>query len=127
MAATAFIIGVSSQDGSYRESYGMFACAGILFNHESERRSLQNSQPKDYVIGTNQSHTVEDVCRIAFAHVGLAWRAHVTTSDTLLRPTEIAVLTGDYSLAKAELGWQPRTSLTEMICRMVDADLKRFR
>ncbi|CAN5580888.1 GDP-mannose 4,6-dehydratase [soil metagenome] len=173
----------------YRESYGVFACAGILFNHESPRRSLhfvtrkitaavacikncvkqlpldelgrplvspqgkvtlgwleserdwgyaaeyveamwlmlQKDQPKDYVIGTNTSHTVRNVCEIAFAHVGLDWNEHVATSEALLRPTEIAALQGDYSLAQRELGWQPRTSFADLIRLMVDADLARFR
>lgn len=173
----------------YRESYGLFACSGILFNHESPRRSLhfvtrkitaavacikkgvkeppldelgeplvspagkiklgwlesqrdwgyapeyveamwrmlQNEQPKDYIIGTRVSHTVEDVCRVAFAHVGLDWRSHVTTDEKLLRPTEIEVLVGDYSLAEQELGWRPRTGFENLIRLMVDADLERFR
>ena len=172
----------------YRESYGVFACAGILFNHESPRRSLhfvtrkitaatacikngvkapppdelgnplvsadhkvalgwldsqrdwgyaaeyveamwrmlQNDLPRDYVIGTRVAHTVRDVCQIAFAHVGLNWEDHVTTSEKLLRPTEIEALVGDYSLAERELGWRPRTSFAELIRMMVDADLERF-
>ena len=61
---------------------------------------LQNDTPKDYVIGTNISHTVRDVCRIAFEHVGLNWEDHVQTSSKFMRPTEIKALTGDYSLAK---------------------------
>lgn len=172
----------------YRESYGLFACAGILFNHESPRRSLhfvtrkitaaaacikngvtappldelgnplvsadhkvalgwldsqrdwgyaaeyveamwrmlQNDLPRDYVIGTRTSHTVRDVCQIAFAHVGLNWEDHVITSEKLLRPTEIEALVGDYSLAERELGWRPRTTFAELIRMMVDADLERF-
>ena len=172
----------------YRESYGLFACSGILFNHESPRRSLhfvtrkitaavaclkngiekppldelgnplidagkiklgwlesqrdwgyapeyveamwrmlQNEQPKDYIIGTRISHTVADVCRIAFEHVGLDWQRHVETDKKLLRPTEIEVLVGDNGLAEQELGWQPRTSFEQLIRLMVDADLERFR
>jgi len=172
----------------YRESFGLFSCAGILFNHESPRRSLhfvtrkitaavacikngvktpplselgeplvspagklklgwlesqrdwgsareyvdvmwrmlQNDRPKDYVIGTGISHTVRDVCRIAFAHAGLAWQEHVVTDEQLMRPTEIAALVGDYSLAQRELGWQPRTTFDALIGEMVDADLARF-
>ena len=172
----------------YRESYGLFACAGVLFNHESPRRSLhfvtrkitaaaacikngvktppldelgnplvsadhkvalgwleserdwgyareyvdamwrmlQNDRPRDYVIGTRVSHTVRDVCQIAFAHVGLDWADHVITNEKLLRPTEIAALVGDYSLAERELGWRPQTSFADLIRLMVDADLERF-
>lgn len=173
----------------YRESYGMFACGGVLFNHEGPRRSLhfvtrkitagvaciknrvqnppvneigqplvddqgrihlglldarrdwgyakeyveamwlmlQNDVPKDYVIGTNTTYSVRDVCRVAFSHVGLNWEDHVVSDDRLLRPTEIKELKGDYSLAQKELGWAPRTSLEDLIKLMVDADLERFR
>lgn len=173
----------------YRDSYNLFTCAGILFNHESPRRSLhfvtrkitaavaciknkypnpplnevgdplvtpegvlhlgfldarrdwgyakeyveamwlmlQNDAPKDYVIGTNTSYSVRDVCRIAFDHVGLNWKDHVESSSKLMRPTEIKELKGDYSLAKKELGWEPRTSFEALIQLMVDADLMRFR
>jgi GDPmannose 4,6-dehydratase len=173
----------------YRESYGMFVCGGILFNHESPRRSLhfvtrkitaavaciknkvqhpplneigqplvnadgklhlgnldaqrdwgyakeyveamwlmlQNSTAKDYVIGTNTAHSVREVCQIAFAHVGLNWEDHVQSNTKLMRPTEIKELKGDYSLAKKELGWAPKTSFAELIKLMVDADLQKFK
>jgi GDPmannose 4,6-dehydratase len=89
-------------------------------------RMLQNDQPRDYVIGTRVSHTVRDVCQIAFAHVGLTWEEHVITNEKLLRPTEIAALVGDYSLAERDLGWRPQTSFVDLIRLMVDADLERF-
>ncbi len=172
----------------YRESYGMFVCGGILFNHESPRRSLhfvtrkisagvaciknrvkhppvnevgeplvdakgvlrlgllearrdwgyakeyveamhlmlQRDTPKDYVIGTNTTHSVADACQVAFEYAGLDWRDHVAADPQLLRPTEIKELRGDYSLAKKELGWEPRTSFAGLMQLMVDADLKRF-
>lgn len=172
----------------YRESYGLFACSGICFNHESPRRSLhfvtrkitaavacivhgtehppldelgrplisrdrklhlgwldsprdwgyakefveamwlmlQRDAPKDYVIGTNTTHMVRDVCRVAFGHVGLDWEDHVVSDPALMRPTEITCLQGDYSLAKTELGWEPRTTFEDLIALMVDADLQRF-
>lgn len=174
---------------SYRESYGMFACSGILFNHESPRRGLhfvtrkitagvaclknkvknppinelgeplissdgmlhmgnldatrdwgyakeyvkamwlmlQQSTPKDYVIGTNTSYSVRDACRIAFSHVGLNWEDYVQSDIRLNRPTEIKELTGDYALAKKELGWEPKTTFEDLIKLMVDADLERFK
>lgn len=173
----------------YRESYGMFACAGFLFNHESPRRSLhfvtrkisagvacikngvknpplnelgeplvdsegklhlglldakrdwgfakeyveamwlmlQQDSPKDYVIGTNSTYTVKDYCKIAFEHVGLNWEDHVISNEKLLRPTEIKELKGDYSLAKKELGWEPKISFEDLVRLMVDEDLKRFK
>jgi GDPmannose 4,6-dehydratase len=172
----------------YRESYGMFACGGILFNHESPRRSLhfvtrkvtaavaciknkvqnppidelgrplvtpdgklklgfldarrdwgyakeyveamwlmlQNSESKDYVIGTNTSYSVRDLCEVAFAAVGLDWQAYVEADDALLRPTEITVLKGDYTAAKRDLGWEPRIPFAELIRLMVEADLAIF-
>ena len=170
--------------GNYRDSYGMFACAGILFNHESERRSLhfvtrkvtmavacihlnvppplnelgeplvkdrkfklgnldavrdwgyakeyveamwlmlQQPTPKDFVIGTNTAYTVRDLCRVAFSCVGLDWQAHVEVDKRFLRPTEIAASRGDYSRAKAELGWYPRTSFEDLVKLMVEADIR---
>jgi GDPmannose 4,6-dehydratase len=87
---------------------------------------LQNDMPKDYVIGTNSSYAVADVCRMAFAHVGLDWQEHVRSDEALLCPTEITVLQGDYSLAQKELGWQPGTSFEVLMQLMVEADLVRF-
>jgi GDPmannose 4,6-dehydratase len=172
---------------TYRQSYGMFACGGILFNHESPRRSLhfvtrkvtmavacihlgaknpplnelgqplvaggklklgnldsvrdwgyakeyveamwlmlQQEQPKDYVIGTNTAYTVKDLCEVAFACVGRDWREHVESDVHFQRPTEIAAARGDYSKARAELGWTPRTNFRELIQLMVDEDIRRL-
>lgn len=172
----------------YRESYGMFACGGVLFNHESPRRSLhfvtrkisaavacikngvasppldelgrplvennqlklgfleaqrdwgyakeyveamwlmlQQDEPKDYVIGTNTSYSVAQACEIAFAEAGLNWRDHVVSDEALTRPTEITVLKGDFSKAKQELGWEPRTSFPDLMRLMVRADLEKFK
>jgi GDPmannose 4,6-dehydratase len=63
---------------------------------------------------------------VAFAAAGLDWQAHVQADDALLRPTEITVLKGDYTQAKLDLGWQPRTSFTELVQLMVEADLELF-
>ncbi|HEV2339472.1 MAG TPA: GDP-mannose 4,6-dehydratase [Patescibacteria group bacterium] len=171
----------------YRESFGIFACGGILFNHESPRRSLhfvtrkisagvaciknkvknpplnelgeplikngklhmgdldsmrdwgyakeyveamwlmlQHEKPQDYVIGTNTSYAVREACRLAFAHVGLSWEDYVVSDKRLFRPTEIKHLKGDYTKAKKELGWEPKTYLEDLMNLMVDADLERF-
>ncbi len=172
----------------YRESFGLYACGGILFNHESPRRSMhfvtrkitagvacilnkatnvpldelgrpligedgklhvglldakrdwgyakeyveamwlmmQRDTPRDFVIGTGTAHSVREFCQAAFGHVGLNWEDHVVSDSALLRPTEIKELCGDYSLAKKELGWEPRTSFSQLAALMVDADLKRF-
>jgi GDPmannose 4,6-dehydratase len=172
---------------TYRQSYDMFACGGILFNHESPRRSLhfvtrkvtmavaciklgiehpplneqgqplvvdsklklgnleavrdwgyapeyveamwlmlQQAQPQDYVIATNRAYTVRDLCEVAFSHVDLAWQEHVEADASFMRPTEIAASRGDYTKAKAELGWQPRMAFNELTELMVDEDIRRL-
>src|SRR5262249_52547446 len=142
---------------NYRESYGMFCCSGILFNHESARRGhefvtrkitygvaqikhgltnelrlgnleakrdwgfagdyvnamflmLQQDQPDDYVIGTGETHSVEEFVRIAFDHAGLDWRRHVVIDPRFYRPAEVDLLLGDASKARRQLGWQPQMS-----------------
>jgi GDPmannose 4,6-dehydratase len=174
---------------NYRESYNMYVCGGILFNHESPRRSLhfvtrkitagvacikngvknpplnelgeplvdsegklhmglldaqrdwgyakeyveamwlmlQNDAPKDYVIGTNTTHSVREACQIAFAHVGLNWEDHVISNEKLMRPTEIKELKGNFAAAKQDMGWEPKTSFEDLMKLMVDADLERFK
>lgn len=87
---------------------------------------LQQAEPLDYVIGTNTIHTVKEVCEIAFSHVGLNYQDHVVTNQVFNRPTEIKELKGDYSKAKADLGWEPKTSFEDLIKMMVEADLERF-
>jgi GDPmannose 4,6-dehydratase len=88
---------------------------------------LQQDKPDDYVIATNRTTTVDDMCRIAFEHVGLKAQDHVVISPDLFRPAEVDLLLGDASKAKRVLGWEPAITLEEMICEMVDADLVRRR
>ncbi|MDB5064961.1 MAG: GDP-mannose 4,6-dehydratase [Chloroflexi bacterium] len=156
---------------NYRESYGMFACSGILFNHESPRRGLefvtrkitngvariklglqqqlslgnlsakrdwgfasdyvramhlmlQQDEPKDYVIATGETHSVEEFCDRAFAHAGLDWNDHVVTDPRFLRPAEVDLLIGDAGRARDRLGWTPTTTFPELVAMMVDADLR---
>ncbi len=78
--------------------------------------------PRDFVIATGVSHSVEDVCRLAFAHVGLDWRAHVTVDGNLVRPQESVRRVGDATLARTELGWAPSLDFAQMIGRLVDTD-----
>jgi GDPmannose 4,6-dehydratase len=159
---------------NYRESYNLFACSGILFNHESERRGiefvtrkitdgvarihlglnknialgnlnarrdwgyapdyveamwkiLQNDEPKDYVIATGQDHSVKDFLKIAFEVIGINdWNKYVVIDQKFYRPAEVDVLRGDYSKANKELGWKPKTSLEEMIKKMVQSDIKKI-
>jgi len=159
---------------NYRESFGLHASSGILFNHESPLRGiefvtrkvtdgaarirlglgtellmgnldakrdwghardyvkamwlmLQQEKPDDYVVATGRTVTVRDMCRIAFAHVGLDYENFVKVDPAFMRPAEVDVLLGDPSKARAKLGWTAETSLEDMIKEMVEADLARHR
>ena len=159
---------------NYRESYGMFAVSGILFNHESPRRGLefvtrkisdyvariklglvdklplgnldakrdwgfagdyvdamwrmlQQDKPDDYVVGSGLQHSVRDFCQVAFDHVGLDWKKHVTHDARFDRPAEVETLLADPSKARRELGWAPQVSFEQLVRMMVDADLARPR
>jgi GDPmannose 4,6-dehydratase len=156
---------------NYRESYGLFACNGILFNHESPRRGetfvtrkitravarikaglqeklylgnldakrdwgyakeyveamwlmLQQDEPDDFVIATGETHSVEEFLVEAFSHVGLDWRSYVELDPKYLRPSEVDLLIGDASRARAALGWKPATTFAGLVRLMVDADVK---
>ena len=87
---------------------------------------LQQETPQDYVIATNTAYTIRDLCEAAFSHVGLDWQDHVESDPRFTRPTEITASRGDYSKAKAELGWAPRMSFQALIALMVDEDLRRL-
>jgi len=81
---------------------------------------LQQDEPDDYVIATGELHTVQELVEIAFAHVGLDWRAHVRVDDSLRRG-ELYELVGDASKARAQLGWQPSVTFEELVALLVDA------
>jgi GDPmannose 4,6-dehydratase len=155
---------------NFRESYGMYAVSGILFNHESPRRGtefvtrkitlaaariaagrqkelrlgnldarrdwgftgdfveamrlmLQQAEPKDYVIGTGETHTVQDFVQASFDHVGLDWRKHVVIDPKLVRPAEVDLLISNPRRAREELGWTPKVSFNELVRMMVNADV----
>lgn len=160
---------------NFRESYSLYACSGVLFNHESPLRGrefvtrkvtdavahihlglqdsvtlgnldarrdwgfagdfveamwlmLQQSEPDDYIIATGTQHTIEDLCRTAFEHVGIRdWQQHVKTDPRFKRPAELHSLCGDSTRARDKLGWQPRVSFHDMIRSMVDADVARLK
>jgi len=156
---------------NYRESYGLFAVSGILFNHESPRRGrqfvtrkithgaariklgvagdlrlgnleakrdwgfagdyveamwlmLQQPTPDDYVIATGQTHSVRELCEVAFARVGLDWEKHVVVDKTHVRPAEVDHLIGDAGKARRVLGWSPKVSFRNLVEMMVDADVR---
>jgi GDPmannose 4,6-dehydratase len=92
---------------------------------EAMWRMLQQERPDDYVIATGRTTSVRDMCRLAFAHVGLDCDDYLEVDTALLRPAEVDELCGDPAKAARVLGWQPRTTLEELIAMMVDADLER--
>ena len=174
---------------NYRNSYGLFACNGILFNHESEVRGetfltrkitrgissildgtlefitvgnlyakrdwgyakdyveamwlmLQVDTPEDYVIATNEQHSVKEFIETAFkcVDIDIKWRGegldeagyHSQTNQLLIkidkkyfRPTEVDNLLGDYSKAQRQLGWRPRTTFKDLVRKMVEHDCKQ--
>jgi GDPmannose 4,6-dehydratase len=156
---------------NYRESYGLFGCNGILFNHESPRRGfefvtrkitstaariknglakelrlgnlaakrdwgyagdyvyamwlmLQQDEPDDYVIATNETHSVKEFIQLAFDYVGLNWEDYVVVDEQFYRPAEVTLLQGDYSKGKEKLKWEPKLRFEEIVKLMVDADMK---
>lgn len=84
---------------------------------------LQQDEPRDYVIGTGEAHSVRELCETAFRHVGLHWEPFVAIDPRYYRPTEVEKLCADPSRAVGELGWKPRTTFDELIHEMVEADL----
>ena len=155
---------------NYRESYGMHASSGILFNHESPRRGieflprkvsynvariklglqrelalgnldaqrdwgfagdyvramhlmLQQDRPDDFVVATGETHSVKEFCDIAFAHVGLDYREHVTLDERYMRPAEVDLLIGDPAKVRQVLGWAPEVTFEQLVAMMVESDL----
>jgi GDPmannose 4,6-dehydratase len=88
---------------------------------------LQQDQPDDYVVATGETHSVEEFCELAFGHVGLDYKKHVTVNPIYFRPTEVDLLLGDSSKARAKLGWKPQTDFPTLVKLMVDEDLALMR
>jgi len=156
---------------NYRESYKLFACNGILFNHESPRRGetfvtrkitravarivagtqkklylgnldskrdwgyakdyvramwmmLQQEKPDDYVIATNETHSIREFLDLAFSYVNLDWHDYVAFDERYLRPAEVDLLIGDPAKAKEKLGWEPSVTFEQLVALMVEADLQ---
>ena len=160
---------------NYRESCDMFACSGILFNHESERRGiefvtrkitdgvakihlglqdkivlgnleakrdwgyspdyceamwlmLQQDNPDDYVIATNETHSIREFLDNAFEHIGITdWEKYVGQDPRFMRPAEVDVLRGDSTKAQTELGWKPKTSFQQLVYKMVGNDIEKLK
>jgi GDPmannose 4,6-dehydratase len=90
-------------------------------------RMLQQPEPRDYVVGTGQGHSVRQLVETAFARAGLQWKEHVVSDPAFVRPAEVDVLLADPRRAKAELGWTPTVGFRRLVEMMVDADLERLR
>jgi GDPmannose 4,6-dehydratase len=88
---------------------------------------LQQDEPDDYVIATNEAHSVRDFLETAFSHARLDWQKHVELDARYLRPAEVDLLVGDYTKARKKLGWAPRTRFEDLVKLMVDADVKLLR
>ncbi len=159
---------------NYRESFGLFAVSGILFNHESPRRGLefvtrkisdgaariklglakdlhlgnlearrdwgfagdyvkamwmmlQQDQPDNFVVGTGETHSVQEFCEIAFGHVGLDYNEFVVQDQRFYRPAEVDMLVSDPNKASLILGWRPGVGFKELVAMMVDADVERLK
>ena len=155
---------------NYRESYGLHASNGILFNHESPRRGetfvtrkisravarikcgldkalylgnldarrdwgyapeyvqgmwlmLQQDLPDDYILATNETHSVREFVELAFERVGLDWKEFVKHDGRYERPAEVDLLIGDATKAKKMLNWEPQVRFEELVRIMVDADM----
>ncbi|HEY6415569.1 MAG TPA: GDP-mannose 4,6-dehydratase, partial [Acidimicrobiales bacterium] len=84
---------------------------------------LQQDTPDDYVIATGETHSVRELCELAFERVGLDWEKYVVVDERFFRPAEVDLLVGDASKARRVLGWEPRTTFEELVNLMVDADV----
>jgi GDPmannose 4,6-dehydratase len=84
---------------------------------------LQQDGPDDFVIATGETHSVRELCELAFGHAGLNYEDHVVIDERFFRPAEVDLLVGDPTKARTELGWKPKTSFAELVRMMVDADL----
>ncbi len=85
---------------------------------------LQQDEPEDFVISTGETHSVGELCEVAFSRAGLDWHDFVEVDERLIRPAEVDLLVGDSSKAKSLLGWEPRLGFKELIEMMVDADME---
>ena len=91
------------------------------------RRMRAINEPDDFVVSTGETHSVRELCEIAFAHVGLDWHEHVVVDDKYLRPAEVDLLVGDATKAKTVLKWEKTVSFADLVAMMVDADVEVLR
>jgi GDPmannose 4,6-dehydratase len=93
---------------------------------ESMWMILQQNEPDDYVVATNQAHSVREFAEKAFDVCGLDWQEYVKVDKRFLRPVDVNLLCGDYSKAKEKLGWKPKVKFDELVKTMVKEDLNRW-
>jgi GDPmannose 4,6-dehydratase len=93
---------------------------------EAMWRMLQLDEPGDYVVASGETHSIRELCEVAFCHVGLDWTDHVVQDPRFHRPAEVDLLVGDPKRAMAALDWRPTTGFEDLVCSMVDADLARL-
>ncbi len=93
---------------------------------EAMHMMLQQNKPDDFVIATNENHSVEEFTQLAFQRADLNWKDFTSSDKELYRPAEIFELRGDYSKAKRILNWKPKTDFKQLVNIMVDADLKKY-
>jgi GDPmannose 4,6-dehydratase len=93
---------------------------------EAMWQMLQQDEPDDYVLATNESHSVEEFLQEAFTYVGLEWKNHVQIKEQLFRPAEVDELRGNPAKAKEKLGWEAKTKFKELVHILVDADIKNI-
>jgi GDPmannose 4,6-dehydratase len=84
---------------------------------------LQQDNPDDYVVATNETHSVKEFCQETFGHLGLDWEKHVKYDQRYERPAEVELLIGDPAKARKQLGWEPKVRFKELVRIMVDHDL----
>jgi GDPmannose 4,6-dehydratase len=84
---------------------------------------LQQDAPDDFVVATGETHSVRELCELAFSAAGLDWEQHVVVDDRFLRPAEVDLLVGDPSKAERVLGWHRDVDFAGLVAMMVDADL----
>jgi GDPmannose 4,6-dehydratase len=87
---------------------------------------LQQPEPRDYVVGMGETHSVRELVEIAFRHVGLEYRDHVVSDRRYYRPAEVELLLADPTKARRELGWKPKVNFEQLVTMMVDSDLARL-
>jgi GDPmannose 4,6-dehydratase len=88
---------------------------------------LQQDQPDDYVVGTGRTHSVRELCEVAFGCLDLDWEKHVVSDPKFYRPAEVDLLVSDPAKARQALGWEPKVSFEALIQMMVEADLAHLK